>query len=161
MSSTRKVEFVLARLAEEEAAAITASGGTVVGEPGNWTPAPGGDEWEVHADRAQGDLEILVALRPGLPRPPEVLKGCWGSVISWSRDVADWDAWVPEPQFRHAAIQDPAATLRDIKAKRRIIDWYSGLDADYDYGTFPDDVITALAGKWDNHPDYRTLENNA
>ncbi len=112
-------KFLTDRLDEDEAAAREASGGTVVGEAGNWQATRDGDEWEVNAK--DPDLELLVALRPGLPRPAEVLGGYWGSVISWQEDCADSDAWRPEPQLRHIARFDPARVLREVDAKRAIL----------------------------------------
>jgi hypothetical protein len=123
-------ESLAARLDEDEAAARDASGGTVVGEPGDWKPAPGGDEWEANADVVDGgfgpdgDLEVLVALRPGLPRPPDVMGGYWGAVVSWQADLADRHASAPEPQFRHIARHDPARVLREVAAKRAILAAY-------------------------------------
>lgn len=162
--------FITARLDEDEAAARAASGGTVTGGPGNWEPAPGGDEWEVHADLTDGDfgldgdLEVLVALRPGLPRPPDVMAGYWGAVIGWQPGLADRDAWVPEPQFRHMARHDPARVLREVAAKRAIValaaktrewtDGSAGATAGY-AAVIVSDTLYALATVWSDHPDYR------
>ena len=55
----------------------------------------------------------------------------------------------------HIARHDPARVLHEVAAKRAIIRWHGGLDADYDYGTFPDDIIAALAAVYSDHPDYR------
>jgi hypothetical protein len=107
-------------LDKAEAVGRAASGGTVIGEPGRWEPSPAGDEWE--ASRTDvGEDELLVALRPGLPRPPDVMSGLWGAVVSAAPDESDRDAWSPLPQFQHAALHDPAAVLRRIAADRKLI----------------------------------------
>lgn len=168
-------EFAEARLAEWEETARAASGGTVIGVPGDWKPAPGGDEWEVGADLYEtdfgrdGDLEILVALRPGLPRPPEVKHGYWGSVVSWNRDLADRDAWVPEPQFRHMALHDPASALILVTVLRAVLDdhrhaggdsiWCRRCDPatpDMDDAAawYPCRTTRLVVSIWRNHPAY-------
>ena len=160
------IAFNEARLAEDKQIALAASGGTVTGEPGNWQPAPGGDEWEVHADLVEGDfgpdgdLELLVALRPGLARPPEESAGYWGAVISW-RSEGHLHEWVPEPQFRHIARHDPARALRDVEAGERILERhrycepYGGGPCDHAGivdGPCPD--MRDLAARWRDHPDH-------
>jgi len=153
--------FMTARLDEAEAVAKAASGGTVVGEPGDWKPAPGGDEWEVHADLIDtdhygrdGDLEVLVALRPGLPRPPEPRSGYWGVVVSWQRDYSDRDAWIPEPQFRHMALHDPAAALRSIAADRCLLAELARCEGDPGWDSALMLAVRCRATAWDTHPDY-------
>ena len=116
------VQWLGQQLDEDERIAREASGSTVVGEPGNWRPAPGGDEWEVNRDDGYSD-ELLVALRPGLPRPPEVLGGHWGAVVSY-RWEEDPDAGAPVAEFRHAARHDPARVLREVEAKRQVVSRY-------------------------------------
>lgn len=114
-------DWLRAQLDEDERIARAASGATVVGEPGAWQPSPFGDEWE--ASRSDdGDEELLVALRPDLPRPPDVMSGCWGAVFSHRPDDAEPDADSPMPSFEHAAEHDPARVLREIDAKRRLIE---------------------------------------
>ena len=112
------VDFLRAQLDEDDAVARSASGSTVVGEPGNWKPAPGGDEWEVSRDDGYAD-ELLVALRPGLSRPPEVLGGYWGVVVGYRWESEEPDTKAPLSEFRHAARHDPARVLREIDAKRQ------------------------------------------
>jgi hypothetical protein len=172
--------FIKARLDEDEAAAREASGGTVTGEPGNWRPAPGGDEWEVHPDLTDGDLgpdgdlELLVALRPNLPRPPDVMAGHWGAVISWESDPVDPDASVPVAQLRHAALHDPARVLREVEADRRLLDLYERAKS-YRDRVFArpeprsisdemravtqmmtlEQVLRMRAAVWSDHPDFR------
>lgn len=114
------IAFLAAALDEAEAVARAASGGTVVGHPGKWAPSPTGDEWEASSS-LDGDAELLVALRPGLPRPPDALNGLWGVVIANVPDDCDPNAWDPLPQLEHAALHDPAAVLRRVAADRKIL----------------------------------------
>ncbi|MEV8124801.1 DUF6221 family protein [Streptomyces sp. NPDC085944] len=111
------VHWLRAQLDDDERIARAASGATVVGEPGAWEAAPLGDEWEVSSGE---DEELLVALRPGLPRPPDVMSGLWGAVVSHRQDEADPDADSPTHAFEHAARHDPARVLREINAKRQL-----------------------------------------
>ncbi|MFH8792220.1 DUF6221 family protein [Streptomyces sp. NPDC017941] len=113
------VRWLGEQLNKDERIARAASGGTVVGEPGNWEPSPAGDEWEAFA----GDIEeeLLVALRPNLPRPPVVLSGMWGAIVSQEPDPAEGDAASAMPALVHAAKWDPARVLREIDAKRQIL----------------------------------------
>lgn len=106
--------------AKAERLARDASGGTVVGNYGNWSPSPAGDEWAMNLS-ADDDLELIVALRPGLPRPPDVMSGMWGAVISYVPDDSDPNTDIPLPQLRHAALHDPKAVLRRIKADRKTL----------------------------------------
>lgn len=115
------VDFLRARLDEDEALAREASGSTVVGEPGNWSPSPAGDEWEVSRDDGYAD-ELLVALRPNLPRPPEVLGGYWGVVVGYRWESEDPGCGAPLAEFRHAARHDPARVLAEVEAKRGSIE---------------------------------------
>lgn len=115
------VEFLRDRLDEDEQIAQSASGGTVIGSQGAWSPSPAGDEWEACRSE-EGDEELLVALRLRLPRPPDVMSGYWGAVFSARDDDTDPDAWSPMPRFEHAARHDPARVLADVEAKRRIIE---------------------------------------
>lgn len=116
--STDLVRFLRERLADDERIARAASGGTVVGAPGDWRPSPAGDEWEAYRSE-DGDEELLVALRPGLPRPVDLTGGLWGAVVSSVPDHED--AWSPMPQFEHAARHDPARVLAEVAAKREVV----------------------------------------
>ncbi|WP_042400052.1 DUF6221 family protein [Streptacidiphilus carbonis] len=107
------------QLDKDESLAREASGDTVVGTPGHWTPAPDGDEWV--ASDYQGDVELLVALRPGLPRPPQVTSGYWGVVCEDGSDHSDAEGWGLRAQFRHAARQDPATTLARVGRLRTLV----------------------------------------
>ncbi len=111
---------ILSRLAEDEYFAREASGGTVVGERGNWRQAPGGDEWEAVLSK-DGDEELLVALRPGLPRPPDAMSGYWGAVVSTREDERDRGERSPMPEYRHMARHDPARVLADVARQRAIL----------------------------------------
>ena len=114
--------------ARVEAQARAVSGGTVVGERGNWQPAPGGDEWA--ASHTPGlEVEVLVGLRPGLPRPPELRSGLWGQIVAWQdsdeqygRDPADWLERQCLPLAQHVATHDPAAVLARVTAERALLD---------------------------------------
>ncbi|MEV0445836.1 DUF6221 family protein [Streptomyces spectabilis] len=111
------VQWYGEQLDMDERAARMASGGTLTGEPGNWTPVPTGDEWE--AVEGENAAELLVALRPNLPRPADVMSGMWGAWISQSPDPADPEAGSPMPALVHAALHDPSRVLREIAANRR------------------------------------------
>jgi Family of unknown function (DUF6221) len=111
------VTFLHDRFAEEEADALAASGGTVIGREGDWRPSPAGDEWE--ALPGAGAEELLVALRPGLPRPPDVFGGLWGALVTKQFDDEDGPTWMP--LFRHMARHDPAAALAGVRMKRELL----------------------------------------
>jgi hypothetical protein len=114
-------EFLLARIAEDEAAARAASGWTVQGEIGAWSPVPGGDEWAV--DDGDFEVEVLVALRPDLERPPRVLEGLWGAIACWEDLDPEGRRYVV-PMAVHIAQHDPARVLAECEAKRAIIKQY-------------------------------------
>lgn len=118
------VQWWRVQLDDDERIARAASGATVVGEPGAWQASPLGDEWEVSSGE---DEELLVALRPGLPRPPDVMSGYWGAVVSHHRDDSDPDANSPMPAFEHAARHDPARVLAEVEAKRAVLRQYTEL----------------------------------
>ena len=152
-------EFLLARIAEDEAVAREASGSTVVGEPYNWRPSPNGDEWGV-PHRSGPETEVLVALRPAVPQPPEVMSGQWGQVAVWEDEDGDW-----LPTARHIARHDPARVLAECAAKRRIVEQCEEMcerdrmDAGTGYWEVAADAslaaVRALASVYADHPDYR------
>lgn len=117
-------EFITARLDEDEAAVRASSGSTVTGEPGAWKPVATGDEWEAadagseYSAKGGGYIELLVALRPDLPRPPDVMSGMWGVVTSHEEE-ADAEAL---PVFEHIARWDPARVLAEVAAKRQLLE---------------------------------------
>ncbi|MCX4681384.1 DUF6221 family protein [Streptomyces sp. NBC_01433] len=160
-------DFNDARLDEDEIVAFAASGATVVGEPGTWQPSPTGDEWEAHSGD-HGDEELLVALRPQLPRPPQVMGGQWGAVVTSQPVPADPDADSSMPAFVHAARHDPARTLREVQAKRLFMQSWRQLIAEVDSEPVSerkqllagirhglDQVAFRIAAAHHKHPDYQ------
>lgn len=160
-------DFNDARLDEDEIVARAASGATVVGEPGTWQPSPTGDEWEAHSSD-HGDEELLVALRPRLPRPPEVMGGRWGAVVTSDSPPADPKADSPMPAFVHAARHDPARILSEVRAKRLFIENWRNLITEVDAELVPevkqrlagirhglDQVAFRMAAAHNKHPDYQ------
>lgn len=163
------IAFLNARLDEDEEMAREASGGTVIGEPGNWDTAPTGDEWEASLSD-EGDLELLVALRTELPRPPDVMSGYWGAVIAYVPDEHEPDVAPPIADLRHAARHDPARVLREVAAKRSAVEEYQAVleDVDSRDGREFDDagygramvsslrgVLKAMADVYSDHPEYQ------
>lgn len=152
------------QLDKDEHIARDASGGTVVGEPGHWKASPSGDEWE--ASRSDyGDEELLVALRPGLPRPPDVMGGYWGAVFSHRPDDAEPNVDSPMPAFKHAAQHDPAQVLREIEADRALIADYISAQKTVDAIAHPDmydvgraqgleEAVRRRASAYDQRPGY-------
>ncbi|MEU3899760.1 DUF6221 family protein [Streptomyces sp. NPDC045251] len=121
------VHWLRGQLDEDERVARAASGATVVGEPGAWQASPRGDEWEASRTDCDED-ELLVALRPGLPRPPVVTSGLWGAVTTFRPEFEDPEDASPLPAFEHAARHDPTRVLREIDAKRQLLGAYTDLD---------------------------------
>lgn len=155
------VDFLRARLDEDEALAREASGSTVVGERGNWRPSPSGDEWEASQTDCD-ETELLVALRPGLPRPVDVMSGYWGAVVCDKPDDCDPDAASPLRQLQHAARHDPARVLAEVEAKRRIVFLATQIPAlTAKHNPFQNDAdgwaetLKQLALPYADHPDYR------
>lgn len=164
------VEFLMARLDEDEQVARDASGDTIVGQPGAWEPSPAGDEWEATCTDGY-DEELLVALRPGLPRPPDIRGGRWGAIVSTNPDRRGQNEASPMGAFRHAARHDPARVLREVAAKRAIIEQHPNVN-DGDCGTcvvgawgypthgssrpasWPCPTLRHLAAPHAEHPDY-------
>jgi hypothetical protein len=156
------VQFLRARLLEDERIAREASGGTVIGEPGSWRPSPAGDEWEASRTDCDED-ELLVALRPGLPRPPDVMSGMWGAITDFKPEFEDPRVTSPLPQFQHAARHDPARVLAEVDAKRRIVDLAAEIlvaakgDSEVDhYGglSAAEETLLLLARPFRGHPDF-------
>jgi hypothetical protein len=117
---TEIVAFVHRCLDEDEAQARAMSGNTVTGSTGNWKPSPAGDEWAASRSK-DGDEAVLVALRPGLPRPPDVMGGLWGGVIASKYLYPYDDEPSMMPVFDYVAAHDPAAVIADCQAKREIL----------------------------------------
>jgi len=161
------VQFLRDRLDEDERAAQAASGGTVVDEAGRWRTSPTGDEWEASRTDCDED-ELLVALRPGLPRPPDVMSGLWGAVVSFKPEFEDPGTASPLAAFQHAARHDPARVLAEVDAKRRtvalceppLVETTGPGDTERSFipGEGPPwglDVLKLLALPYANHPAYR------
>ena len=110
--------FLRARYQELEDRALEASGNTVVGQIGDWRSDPGGDQW-VAAETNCGEAELLVALRPDLPRPPTVMEGMWGAVLSFDTPHRGEESEMV--YLRHIELHDPAHVLRRIKAALKIM----------------------------------------
>lgn len=159
------VEFLLARVVEDEETARAISGGTVEGERGNWLPVATGDEWA--ASRSDCEVEVLVALRSGLPTPPDPRSGLWGAVVGWSDiDASYYDGdpqvWLDRdimPVAQHMARHDPARVLAECQARRAIIEEFeesSGMDYPlniaYDQGL--ERALTCLVQPFKGHPDF-------
>ncbi|SFK73679.1 DUF6221 family protein [Streptomyces pini] len=148
------IAFLNARLDEDERAARAASGNTVIGEQGNWAPSPDGDEWEAH--RSDDVDELLVALRPQLPRPADVMGGMWGAIVSddpaFSQEPG---ADRPLPCLEHAARHDPARVLREVKAKRGILARVQNHAALMGWDEMHRDVLRLLVLPYADHPDRR------
>jgi hypothetical protein len=159
MSKTARpglVEFLRARLDEIADVALNASGSTVVGEPGNWRSVPGGDEWVYHDN--DGDIEVLVPLRPGMARPPNPSNGYWAAVCSWSDDFGDGNRWV-RMVGPHIAMHDPRSVLAEVEWKRRIIEqWeYSRPNTDgfnVQITTSLEWVMGQMIQQYADHPDF-------
>lgn len=108
------VEFLLARLDDDEAVARAAGGD-------EWVPTPvNGDDgpWEVHS-----------AIRPPAGRDPRE--------IVWYQTYEG--GGTDEVGATHIARHDPARVLREVEAKRRIVDHYAELRAE----------VTACLGRGD------------
>lgn len=110
--------FLLARLQEVKQRALTASGSTVIGEIGKWRGDPRGDQW-VAQESDCGEAELLVALRPDLPRPVNHQSGMWGAVFSF--DTPHHECESEMPYLRHIEMHDPARVIRRVKAHRKIM----------------------------------------
>lgn len=107
------MEFLTARLDEDEAIATAALG----------------NRWH-----AQGNVE----LRTEAGEEPH-----WAVIANGPHYAQDWHGHDLRPTYRHLARHDPAHVLRDIAAKRALLDW------------IPRDVEYPLASVYSDHPDYR------
>ena len=151
-------EFLEARIAEDEAVALAASGSTVEGEIGAWSPVSGGDQWAV----GDGDfeVEVLVALRPSLPLPPKPLSGYWGAVTGW-QDLEHADRAYVLPLAEHIARHDPARVLAECAAKRAIIEACERLEDqrldsnDWSMDLTSEVILGPLAAVYADHADYQ------
>ncbi len=117
----------------------------------------------------RGEAELLVALRPDLPRPITPGSGMWGAVFSFD---APWrDETSEMPFLRHIETHDPAHVLRRVKAYRKIMLEHSTATAwdicvrCSDFGKKSGKITTQVAGpcntlrylaeEFSDHPDYK------
>jgi hypothetical protein len=115
------VQFLRDRFDDDVRVALDASGFTVVEDAGQWVASPAGDEWEAARTDCEED-QLLVALRQGLDRPPEVMNGLWGAIVSDVPELSQQPGSASVlPQLVHAARHDPARVLAEVDAKRRIL----------------------------------------
>lgn len=144
-------EFLTARLDEDEAA-IRA------------LPIWVADRWEPW--RSKHDMQVLAALKPGLPPPPQIDYSVpddaydaewivyWGHIATFGFENA--------PVTRFIARHDPARALREIAAKRALI---AALDGNVQFHDNDDRGVSAardavdvclrhLAAPYANDPDY-------
>lgn len=139
------VEFLEARIAEDEAVAKAASSSTQ------------GDEWESGNERRDSAM-IYVRKPGGFDWVGSAREAVFTAQIS---NQSNWRAQPP-----HIARHDPARILREVAAKRAIIKAY--VDADikaHDTYNFHEDILNgesngletaveALAICWSDHPDF-------
>lgn len=139
-------EFVLARIAEDEALAIAAT-------PGPWTH--------------EADDTILAAE----PHPASVMTNGFGVDLSsryvaqTSEDDSSATTYNSEPDAEHIARHHPGRVLADCAARRQIIGWHgrghecprddnSDLAGWFGDETEPCPTLLALASPHADHPDY-------
>jgi hypothetical protein len=161
--------FLRARLQELEDRALAASGNTVIGQMGDWRSDPRGDQWMAQETNC-GEAELLVALRPDLPRPPATLDGMWGAVLSFDTPHRGEESEMV--YLRHIEMHDPARVLRRVGAARKIMlehtiatAWgvcvrCSDFDEDgsgtiMDRVTGPCNTLRYLAEEFSDHLDYK------
>ena len=120
-------DFLLARIAEDEAAAKAAAA------HGRW---PSGDWWAEGSWWLEG-VEMLC-----------VGKGSTGAdVIAYA---------YAEPERAHIARHDPARVLAECEAKRRIVELFPDAAQDGDgWNDAGYSVLRDLAAVYADHPDYR------
>ncbi|MGZ4520698.1 MAG: DUF6221 family protein [Mycobacteriaceae bacterium] len=152
------VEFLLARIAEDEATARAAVIPAHDG-PGAYKPHPELRSWtyspysQVHS----GEVEY--------EQTPEMLSHEYVDRFYVTCDGEGLSPSVDESVGPHIARHDPARVLAECEAKRRIVadhsDHYSPDDPavcdahDGKYGVDECPTLRALAGIYANHPDYR------
>lgn len=141
------VEFLLARLGEDEAAARAATPG-----PWRWDETPV-DGW----GHQPPDLVTVATERRSTARSD-------GSVIEWDSPVgiviSSWghDAdgvSVSSGDMAHIARHDPASVLADVEAKRRILDLHHPYDHRGEHG----DATFCSECQWDHVNDEPRIDN--
>lgn len=142
-------EFLLARIAEDEAVAREAA-------PGHWSYS-GGDSvgaWTLYD--SQWSIASMTVYEEDVRRTNQPLSNKPGSTGPAYVD--------PDANGRHIARHDPARVLAECKAKRYIVDIHSGWHACPDEDAVEDDDATEpapcltlriLAAVHADHPDYR------
>ncbi len=138
------VEFLEARLAEDEAAAREAI-----------TPDRPGTHWEWESTADDDDPESPRWLRTVEEFPTTSGVGDLpGFPLGYDRKAE------PSPAMDHIARHDPARIRREVAAKRALVASHDiGRDPceahDAMYESVPCDVILHLASAYSNHPDYQ------
>lgn len=131
------VEFLLARIAEDEAAAHAAS-------PGGWRY---GDVESVAGGTLYDETRTIASLVYEQPEDHD------GTVV---RHLLTPEA---DANGRHIARHDPARVLAECEAKRRIVKlaWHHFGDEDYAAGMehAKEEALRILAAVHATHPDYR------
>ena len=134
------VEFLRARLDEDEAAAKA----VVIPAHDGYHSHPELSEWKVGSD---GEVEYVAPVheiplhggRVGVSSPHYVTMDHEGLSPSVEPDVA-----------RYIARHDPARLLREVEAKRKILDDVACGHFDRDY----DEAVRHLASVYTDHPDF-------
>jgi hypothetical protein len=111
--------------------------------------------------------DLIAFLRARLAEDESVARAAYG--VMW-RDASGWliseDMYIAEVDdgstLAHIARHDPARTLREVEAKRRILDEHalngwacSTCDNEDVEQSFPCPTLRLLASVWAGHPDYR------
>lgn len=126
------VQFLRARYDEEHLLAIEAGDGS----PAAWTYAP-----ELTWNGPDGPREAVVDFHGSAMGYVAVVDPVHGEHGTW--------------QARHIARHDPARVLRDIEAKRQLIDWVLRWPLRPGPPSSVDGVLERLALPYADHPDYR------
>jgi hypothetical protein len=142
------VEFLRARLDEDERTARAAD--VKQGDDPEWKVSP------VLAARIVGQHGALTVRSARDNRPVARVESCGDDEAP--DNILDGDS-----VGTHIARHDPARVLREVEAKRRIVDLHVAAHAQFaDYGTprdgaqdALDDVLRLLALPYSDHPDYR------
>lgn len=138
------VAFLRARLEEDEQIARAAT-------PGPWAWTPEKDVWDQNGP---------TLIRKGTDAPDAELVEV---AAGWGHDA--WGIYISDADQAHIAAHDPARVLREIEAKRRLVERYER--ALENRRAHPDDLASAgallalhgtvkvLAMPYADHPDYR------
>lgn len=133
-----RVAFIRARLDEDERAALAAKN-----ETGRW-------QWSHGFGEMCND--------PECPYGALLDQDEHGTVLMQVHGYDVTDAW---QGAEHIARHDPARVLRDVAAKRKLLDAHLGYYLDGDDENLPIPTITILAGAWSDHDDYAALFQTA